>query len=63
MGIRLPKAFPECYQEKCFANKYSKCLLLQHAYDEPDNADCPFSKTKDEYNAGLKKYGGMRKEN
>lgn len=61
MRARLPRVMPPCHLENCFAYKQGRCLLLNSGYSKSERA-CPFYKTEEAYRAGIKKYGGERKE-
>lgn len=47
----------KCEREDCFGNYRGMCLVLNGKFDYP----CPFFKTLEEYNEGVRKYGGIIK--
>lgn len=56
------KVIVRCQKLDCFGNmkcnsEYGICKVLQLGFDY----ECPFYKTKEEYDEGIRKYGGILK--
>lgn len=61
--MRKKEELVRCKRRDCFANvrvlsdkEYGLCKILNGSF----KYECPFFKTKEEFEYGLKKYGGLR---
>lgn len=45
----------KCERKDCFGNYRGRCLILNGTFEYP----CPFFKTLEEFNEGIRKYGGI----